>query len=291
MSLPKIKTVGIVRFFTDTLGVSLRSQYSWGAFDPKYNRVFLCVWKDDIQSVEDGERILVYGGEWPRSKSNGLERDQHIAQIRKGAAAFGVVRTAVDPRPTEPRKAKSLDGKTLLQLGAITKENGQTYAHIEARIPVEEVTRQPTGQSTITEDLKRLEKKKIDSTTKDALVSARLGQGVFRSQVLQLWDSRCSVTRSTTLDAIRASHIKPWWLATDEERLDPDNGLPLVASLDALFDAGLISFETSGALLVSSLLPESEQQIFGVQSLFLAKTPSERTAQYFAYHRDHVFRK
>ena len=284
----------INQFFTDTLGANLRNpRWSWGAVDPMTNRVYLRVWEDDIESTEDGARVLVVGDEWRRrSQSNGLqERDKHIAQIRKGARGFGVLCVAVGPRPTEPREIKSCDDTILLQLGAITKENGRTYAHIEARIPVEEVTRQRTAQSTITEDLKRLEKKKIDSTTKDALVSARVGQGIFRSQVLQFWQNRCSVTRSTTLDAIRASHIKPWRLATDEERLDLHNGLPLVASLDALFDAGLISFETSGALLVSSLLPESEQQIFGVQSLSLTKTPSEKAAQYLGYHHDHVFRK
>ena len=293
MSLPKIKTIRIVRFFTDTLGVSFPRQYAWGAVDPKNNRVFLCVWKDDIQPVEDGERILVFSDEWRRrlKKLRLDERDKHIAQIRKGAAGFGVVRTAVDPRPTEPRKAKSLDGKILLQLGAITKENDRTYAHIKARIPVSEVTRHLAGQRTIIEDLETLEKENINSTTKDRLVSARLGQGVFRSQVLRLWDRRCSVTRSTTLDAIEASHIKSWRRATNDERLDRYNGLPLVASLHALFDAGLISFETSGALVVSPFLSESEQQIFGIQSLSLAKTPIEETAKYLAYHHEHVFQK
>ena len=146
-------------------------------------------------------------------------------------------------------------------------------------------------QSTLTEDLQTLGKKKIDTTTKDALVSARIGQGMFRAQVLQLWDNRCCVTRSKTIDAIRASHIKPWRHSTDEERLDPYNGLPLVASLDALFDAGLISFESSGALIVSTSFPEGERSIFQVESRSLTKAPNEATAEYLAYHRNHVFRK
>jgi len=47
----------------------------------------------------------------------------------------------------------------------------------------------------------------------------------------------------------RVAH-QPWRESTDEKRLDPTKGLPLVASLDALFDAGLISFEDSGRMLV-----------------------------------------
>ena len=107
----------------------------------------------------------------------------------------------------------------------------------------------------------------------------------------EFWGNRCSVTRSETLDAIRASHIKPWQVSDDNERLDAYNGLPLVASLDALFDAGLISFESSGALIVSSKLSESEREIFGVNaSSSLTKTPPQKTKRYLEYHRDCVFK-
>jgi hypothetical protein len=47
-------------------------------------------------------------------------------------------------------------------------------------------------------------------------------------------------------------------MATNEERLDPGNGLPLVATLDALFEAGLITFASDGAMLVSERLPGEE---------------------------------
>src|SRR5262249_5289101 len=114
------------------------------------------------------------------------------------------------------------------------------------------------GDSTIVEDCRDIKNQKLDATTKDTLVSARIGQGAFRSKILQLWDYQCAVTRSATLDAIRASHIKPWRESTNAERLDPQNGLPLIASLDALFDVGLISFESSGKLITSSSLSIAE---------------------------------
>lgn len=46
-------------------------------------------------------------------------------------------------------------------------------------------------------------------TTVQALVDARVGQGKFRADVLGLWNNRCCVTGSSTVAAIRASHIKP----------------------------------------------------------------------------------
>ncbi|RMG29911.1 MAG: HNH endonuclease, partial [Bacteroidetes bacterium] len=90
---------------------------------------------------------------------------------------------------------------------------------------------------------------------------------------------------------IRASHIKPWKDANDKERLDPYNGLPLIASLDALFDAGLISFKSSGEMITSSSLSESEKEIFGLHELFLTMQPHEKTISYLAYHRENVFKE
>jgi predicted restriction endonuclease len=132
-------------------------------------------------------------------------------------------------------------------------------------------------------------KKNCQETETKVLVDARVGQGTFRKDVLQLWESCCSVTGASTLDAIRASHIKPWRTSTNDERLDPKNGLPLVASLDALFDVGLISFESSGRMLVSRKLPMSERKIFDVIGKALTKTPGSDTARYLLYHRQYVF--
>jgi len=109
--------------------------------------------------------------------------------------------------------------------------------------------------------------------------------------VLKLWGNRCAVSDSETLDAIRASHIKPWRSSTDKERLDPKNGLPLIASLDALFDAGLISFDESGKLIVSSMLRAKERDIFGINNASLKRMPAQETLECLTYHRNHIFHK
>jgi len=85
--------------------------------------------------------------------------------------------------------------------------------------------------------------------------------------------------------AIRASHIKPWRESSNAERLDPNNGLPLIASLDALFDAGLISFDSCGKLIVSLKVSTTERGIFGVAQTSLRKKPTAKMADYLAHHR------
>jgi hypothetical protein len=144
---------------------------------------------------------------------------------------------------------------------------------------------------TLAEDLQAITRQKIDSTTKKALVNARVGQGLFRVQVLKIWGNRCAVTGSSTTDAIRASHIKPWRTSSNAERLDPNNGLALVANLDALFDAGLISFGSAGKILISGQLSPTEQSIFSIIDRKLRMPPTKTTGNFLAYHRQHDFRK
>jgi hypothetical protein len=282
-------------FFTDILNARPRNRrWSWGAVDTTTGRVFLQVWQDNIETRKDGERIRIASDE-PRLESQRkhgfAERNEHLDLMRNGAEGFGVLCRAVDPETKGVRAIANFDATTLLRLGAITKETHDFFARIDGRVLVEDVLRQRPPHSTLIEDLKSIEEQKIESTTKDALVSARVGQGAFRLQVLERWGNCCSVTRSLTLDAISAAHIKPWKESSDQERLDPDNGLPLVASLHALFDAGLVSFEASGKMLVSSKLSDEERQIFGIGEESLAKRPTAKTAKYLAYHRKTVFRR
>jgi hypothetical protein len=143
-----------------------------------------------------------------------------------------------------------------------------------------------TNENKLVQDLKEIDQEKnTESTTKKALVDARLGQGKFRTKVLQSWGNRCSVTGSRIQAAIRASHIKPWRESSNEERLDHENGLPLIASLDALFDAGLISFDSSGKLIASSKVSTKERNIFGIGETSLRKKPTAEMVKYLAHHR------
>ncbi|MDO6461509.1 HNH endonuclease signature motif containing protein [Granulosicoccaceae sp. 1_MG-2023] len=87
----------------------------------------------------------------------------------------------------------------------------------------------------------------LSQTEKDRLICARVGQGAFRKDVLSLWGGQCAATLSSEQVMIIASHIVPWRRCeSNEQRLDPANGIPLCASLDRLFDRGLITFKRSG---------------------------------------------
>jgi len=92
----------------------------------------------------------------------------------------------------------------------------------------------------------------IPETDRLAIVSARRGQGLFRERVERI-EKRCRITGVENPAHLVASHCKPWRDATNNERLDGENGLLLTPSVDHLFDRGFISFEDDGWLIISPI--------------------------------------
>lgn len=93
----------------------------------------------------------------------------------------------------------------------------------------------------------------IPETSKPTLIHARRGQGKFRERLIRQWNG-CAVTGYGNISMLMASHIKPWSICNNSERLDPFNGLLLSPNLDKAFDLHFISFSDSGKILISDQL-------------------------------------
>lgn len=92
----------------------------------------------------------------------------------------------------------------------------------------------------------------IGPTDRYALTKVRRAQTFFRNGQLEKWGRRCCVTGCCVKDILRASHIVGWAKSeSSEHRTGRSNGLLLVSTLDALFDAKLISFNDDGMMLRS----------------------------------------
>jgi hypothetical protein len=128
----------------------------------------------------------------------------------------------------------------------------------------------------------------LDETERRAIVQSRVGQGRFRKDVLNLWGG-CAVTGVTDTRVLKASHVKPWRDASNDERLDPHNGLALVPNLDALFDCGLITFDSTGHLRASDRIGTDVLTKLGIEGSARLRLFSDRLERYLQYHRQHVF--
>ena len=129
----------------------------------------------------------------------------------------------------------------------------------------------------------------IDVTEKYQLVRSRVGQGQYRSN-LERHEDGCRVTGITDKRFLTASHIKPWVKSNDFEKVDGNNGLLLSPHVDRLFDRGYLSFEDSGQLMFSPLLPSDVVAAWNLNNPTIKKPLSSKQVTYMAFHRHEIFR-
>lgn len=129
----------------------------------------------------------------------------------------------------------------------------------------------------------------IEPTEKDQLIKARQGQGKFRRNVESI-ESKCRVTGVEMKNLLIASHIKPWRLSDNSERLDGNNGLLLSPHIDRLFDRGWITFLANGDLIYAG------DEIRSVLKDWHVKTPvnvgkfNEQQCHFMAFHRSEIYK-
>ncbi|HEP9173673.1 TPA: HNH endonuclease [Pseudomonas aeruginosa] len=134
-----------------------------------------------------------------------------------------------------------------------------------------------------------LEDMALTDTEREALIKARIGQNGYREALLAYWGG-CAVTDCCVPELLRASHIKPWRVASSSERLDPFNGLLLTPNLDQAFDQGLISFDDEGQILLSGDLDPASATALHLTSKLRLRQIEPRHRDYLAWHREHLFR-
>ena len=139
-------------------------------------------------------------------------------------------------------------------------------------------------------EFERLVRDQPSTTEVERLRKERIGQNVFRRALLTYWEDTCAVTGVTHPTLLRASHIIPWAACeTDHERLNVHNGLLLVANLDAAFDAGLISFDDGGGIMISGNLSNDDQELAGIDSHLRLTRLHEEVRKRLSWHRDNLF--
>lgn len=129
-------------------------------------------------------------------------------------------------------------------------------------------------------------------TKKTAEISrARLGQGKYREALLEECIF-CPITMINDERLLIASHIKPWAVSNDREKIDPKNGFLLSPLYDKLFDKGLISFTDDKRLIVSNWISPSNVRRMQLENdKYYPKMPiDEHRSAYLDYHRSYVFK-
>ncbi|MBZ1351202.1 HNH endonuclease [Alcaligenaceae bacterium LF4-65] len=129
----------------------------------------------------------------------------------------------------------------------------------------------------------------IPETERIALVRSRIGQGLFKDRVKKI-ETHCRITKVDNPTHLIASHCKPWRDATNEERLNGENGLLLTPTIDHLFDRGFIGFENNGELIISPVAHRPSLERMGIETSKTVNvgTFSEGQRRFLEFHRDLV---
>lgn len=134
--------------------------------------------------------------------------------------------------------------------------------------------------------------------------TVRLGQHRFARDVLANYQHTCAFCGFAPHSIpgnrlLVASHIKPWAVSDDRERLDPLNGVAACPTHDAAFDTGLITVNgglrvhRAPALQRSSATDAGVDHYFGeaLQPALLVPLGGAAPAPaYLSWHHEHVYR-
>ncbi len=137
---------------------------------------------------------------------------------------------------------------------------------------------------------RRLTDEDIPDTTRQALIRARIGQGLFKQRVAQV-EHVCRMTFVDNPTHLVGSHIKPWRESSNEERLHGANGLLLTPTADHLFDRGFISFDDTGEILISPVADTNSLKRMGLDAAHPPRPLPFNTDQkhFLAHHRKEIF--
>ncbi|MGS0748440.1 HNH endonuclease [Halpernia sp. GG3] len=101
----------------------------------------------------------------------------------------------------------------------------------------------------------------------------------------------CPITQVDETPLLIASHIKPWKVSDNIERINPKNGILLTPTYDKLFDRGYISFTDDKRLLVSTILSkENRQKLNLINDTLYPSLPIDGRQQFLNFHRNEIYK-
>lgn len=136
------------------------------------------------------------------------------------------------------------------------------------------------------------DRNKKNNTENFVFSKIRKGQSIFREKLLKNF-KQCPITKINDRRLLVASHIKPWYLSDESERMDIDNGFILSSLFDTLFDVGLITFSSKSEILISKELSSYNLKKIDIHNKQKVKNLpiSIKKQEYLEYHGDKIFLK
>ncbi len=228
-------------------------------------------------------------------------RDTARFYIGSAHTAWEYIRTFSLPNITKLEILKLYNSTDIIYLFLLSKTSNTNYStnFIESNNKAStfintidlEIEQLNTAFGTL-DNNKDISTVELQNTVGTALVKTRIGQGIFRDNVIKIIKC-CPFTLIDKPYLLIASHIKPWsQCQTNTEKLDGYNGFVFTPTYDKLFDQGYISFENNGTLLVSSELDSTVTITLNLVAgkIYNINNNNGKRDSYLEYHRNNIFK-
>jgi len=181
----------------------------------------------------------------------------------------------------------SLPNITFIAIIKLLDKNGEIYYYLRLFADYFGEDQHPYLIQTAEE---QINKKIIAQVEQNKLIKARSGQGEYRKKLLAECPF-CPITMVSDDRLLIASHIKPWVLADDFEKIDPKNGFMLTPTFDRLFDRGFLTFTDDKKTILSPFLSKMTYSKLGISdNKIITNLPILGREKYLEFHRDNIFK-
>lgn len=205
-----------------------------------------------------------------------VEAIKKVLEDNGGVAIWSIIYNQIEKYYPEIKRQK--DWKAGIR-GVLYRDLGKSFKMLEEGVVA--LIKYDENNLVLKED--------IGDTSKSIQAKIRVGQEKFRKNLLKHL-KECPITGIDEKRILLASHIKPWAVSTNEERLDIYNGFIFSPTIDKLFDKGLITFENNKELIISPTLSEVNIGSIGIVSgKKYFKLPIENRINYLEFHRENIF--
>ncbi|MGX9134329.1 HNH endonuclease [Rummeliibacillus sp. JY-2-4R] len=127
----------------------------------------------------------------------------------------------------------------------------------------------------------------ITNTESKVKMKMRVNEHKLREKLEIIWQTSCPVCGIHLNDVLRVSRPKPWKDSTNDEKLDPYNGLLLCANHDALYTKGYISFDAKGKIRISPAIAAEDYARYLINPDIVIKVEPEHK-KYLKWHLKNV---
>jgi len=208
-----------------------------------------------------------------------VEAIRQVLEDNHGVATWEIIYNQI--RQYCPDAMRSAGWKACIR-GVVYREikNGRSFKMVDTGL---------VGLMSYDERDQLLDEDRLLATDRSIQTFVRVGQERFRRKLLRIL-KYCPVTGIDDDRLLLASHIKPWAVSTNEERMDIKNGFILSPTVDKLFDKGLITFEDDKRILLSPSLSRRTIERLGIEhGKMYRDLPVKSREGFLAFHRENIF--